>query len=157
MGERERGREGERERGREGGREGGREWERGREGGREGEREGRGRERGREGGREEVEREGDREGRERGREGGESLIRLHPAALSTDELPLPPIVISLPSLSVLSFSVALNAGLVGLSLTYTISLAGMFQYCVRLSAEVENVVSTVRWIDVHDFIRWQAP
>ena len=35
----------------------------------------------------------------------------------------------------------LNAGLVGLGLTYTVSLAGMFQYCVRLSAEVENVVS----------------
>ena len=34
----------------------------------------------------------------------------------------------------------LNAGLVGLGLTYTVSLAGMFQYCVRLSAEVENVV-----------------
>ncbi len=38
-------------------------------------------------------------------------------------------------------SSALNAGLVGLGLTYTLSLAGMFQYCVRLSAEVENVVS----------------
>lgn len=36
---------------------------------------------------------------------------------------------------------SLNAGLVGLGLTYTVSLAGMFQYCVRLSAEVENVVS----------------
>ena len=35
----------------------------------------------------------------------------------------------------------LNAGLVGLGLTYTISLAGIFQYCIRLSAEVENVVS----------------
>ena len=38
-------------------------------------------------------------------------------------------------------SSTLNAGLVGLGLTYTVSLAGMFQYCVRLSAEVENVVS----------------
>ena len=34
----------------------------------------------------------------------------------------------------------LNAGLVGLGLTYTVSLAGMFQYCVRQSAEVENIV-----------------
>ncbi len=41
----------------------------------------------------------------------------------------------------LYFLVALNAGLVGLGLTYTLSLAGMFQYCVRLSAAVENVVS----------------
>ena len=35
----------------------------------------------------------------------------------------------------------LNAGLVGLSLTYTISLAGIVQFCVRQSAEVENNVS----------------
>ena len=36
----------------------------------------------------------------------------------------------------------LNAGLVGLGLTYTVSLAGMFQYSVRQSAEVENTVRT---------------
>ena len=35
---------------------------------------------------------------------------------------------------------ALNAGLVGLALTYTVSLSGTFQFCVRLSAEVENTV-----------------
>ena len=40
---------------------------------------------------------------------------------------------------------SLNVGLVGLGLTYTVSLAGMFQYCVRLSAEVENVVSGLVW------------
>ena len=34
----------------------------------------------------------------------------------------------------------LSAGLVGLALTYTISLSGMFQFCVRQSAEVENIV-----------------
>ena len=34
----------------------------------------------------------------------------------------------------------LNVGLVGLGLTYTVSLTGMFQYCVRQSAEVENIV-----------------
>ena len=39
-----------------------------------------------------------------------------------------------------SYFAELNAGLVGLALTYTISLAGMFQYCVRQSAEVENTV-----------------
>ena len=39
----------------------------------------------------------------------------------------------------LSF-VGLDPGLVGLSLAYTITLIGMFQYCVRISAEVENLV-----------------
>ena len=43
--------------------------------------------------------------------------------------------------SSIPLAASLNAGLVGLGLTYTVSLAGMFQYCVRLSAEVENVVS----------------
>ena len=38
---------------------------------------------------------------------------------------------------------ALNAGLVGLALTYTVSLSGTFQFCVRLSAEVENTVGDV--------------
>lgn len=37
--------------------------------------------------------------------------------------------------------IELNAGLVGLSLTYTVSLADMLQYTIRLSAEVENTVS----------------
>ena len=35
----------------------------------------------------------------------------------------------------------LNAGLVGLSLTYAVSLADVLQYTIRLSAEVENTVS----------------
>ena len=35
----------------------------------------------------------------------------------------------------------LNTALVGLSLTYIISLAGMLQYVVRQSAEVESIVS----------------
>lgn len=38
-------------------------------------------------------------------------------------------------------SSALDAGVVGLALAYTISLAGILQYCVRQSAEVENIVS----------------
>ena len=44
---------------------------------------------------------------------------------------------------VYQFSVllGLDPGLVGLSLAYTITLTGMFQYCVRISAEVENLVS----------------
>ena len=40
-----------------------------------------------------------------------------------------------------SFSTALNASLVGLGLVYGISLTDIFQYCVKVSAEVENVVS----------------
>ena len=41
----------------------------------------------------------------------------------------------------MSFS-ALDAGVIGLALAYTISLAGILQFCVRQSAEVENIVST---------------
>lgn len=37
--------------------------------------------------------------------------------------------------------VGLDAGIVGLGLAYTIALAGILQYCVRQSAEVENIVS----------------
>lgn len=33
-----------------------------------------------------------------------------------------------------------NGSLVSLGLTYTITLTGMLQYCVRLSGEVESVV-----------------
>ena len=44
---------------------------------------------------------------------------------------------------VYQFSVllGLDPGLVGLSIAYTITLTGMFQYCVCVSAEVENLVS----------------
>ena len=41
----------------------------------------------------------------------------------------------------MSVDVQLDPALLGLGLTYTISLAGMFQYCVRQSTEVENIVS----------------
>ena len=49
-----------------------------------------------------------------------------------------------------------NAGLIGLALTYAVSLNGMFQYCVRQSAEVENLVRKQMLIDLalsnlHDF------
>ena len=43
--------------------------------------------------------------------------------------------------SLLVHFAAENAGLIGLALTYAVSLNGMFQYCVRQSAEVENLVS----------------
>ena len=44
--------------------------------------------------------------------------------------------------SSIPLSSSLNAGLVGLGFAYTISLADMFQYCVRVGAEVENLVSS---------------
>ena len=37
----------------------------------------------------------------------------------------------------------LNPGLVGLALAYSVSLAGRLQYCVRLSAEIENLVRNI--------------
>ena len=37
----------------------------------------------------------------------------------------------------------LNPGVVGLALVYVVSLAGRLQYCVRLSAEIENLVSSI--------------
>ena len=43
------------------------------------------------------------------------------------------------------FGTELDAGLIGLSLTYTISLADMLQYTIRLSAEVENTVRISQW------------
>ena len=42
---------------------------------------------------------------------------------------------------------ALNAGLVGLSLAYAVSLNGAFQYCIRQSTEVESLVSEVDFND----------
>ena len=44
---------------------------------------------------------------------------------------------------------ALNAGLVGLSMTYAMTLMGMFQWGVRQSAEVENQVSVYNMCEVH--------
>ena len=47
------------------------------------------------------------------------------------------------------FPLELNAGLVGLGLTYVISLADMLQYTIRLSADVENTVSYVKlWLEL---------
>lgn len=37
----------------------------------------------------------------------------------------------------------LDASIVGLGLTYTLSLAGSLQYCIRLSGDIENVVRRV--------------
>lgn len=38
------------------------------------------------------------------------------------------------------FFIELDAAIVGLGLTYTLTLAGSLQYCIRLSGDVENVV-----------------
>ena len=40
----------------------------------------------------------------------------------------------------ISVNLALNAGLVGLALTYAVSLNGAFHFCIRQSAEVESFV-----------------
>lgn len=39
------------------------------------------------------------------------------------------------------YFVALSAGVVGLTLSYAIKISGVFQQCVKQSAEVENLVS----------------
>lgn len=41
---------------------------------------------------------------------------------------------------------ALSAGVVGLTLSYAIKISGVFQQCVKQSAEVENLVSTTNWL-----------
>lgn len=51
----------------------------------------------------------------------------------------------------LTFAV-FDPALIGLALTYTISLTGMFQYTVRQSAEVENIVSLCQNISISVFI-----
>ncbi|XP_070538062.1 ATP-binding cassette sub-family C member 4-like isoform X3 [Ptychodera flava] len=51
----------------------------------------------------------------------------------------------------------LNAGLVGLSLTYALTLMGMFQWCVRQSAEVENQMTSVERVVSYIKIPPEAP
>ncbi len=43
----------------------------------------------------------------------------------------------------LPFEIVFDSGLIALALTYTTSLTGLFQYCVRESAEVESLVSSI--------------
>lgn len=50
------------------------------------------------------------------------------------------------------FIVVSDQGLLGLSITYTISLTGMFQYVIRQSAEVEHLVSICNYI-----ASWPSP
>ena len=43
-------------------------------------------------------------------------------------------------------AVVSDRSLIGLSITYAISLSGMFQYVIRLNADVENLVSLGRFV-----------
>ena len=62
--------------------------------------------------------------------------------------------ISLTIKMILAFEIVFDAGLIGLALTYTSSLTGLFQYCVRESAEVESLVSSIlRVFAVHLYSR----
>ncbi|XP_022093416.1 multidrug resistance-associated protein 4-like isoform X2 [Acanthaster planci] len=51
----------------------------------------------------------------------------------------------------------LNSGIVGLSLTYAISLMGMFQWAVRQSAELENQMTSVERVCQYIDIKPEAP
>ena len=47
-----------------------------------------------------------------------------------------------------------SAGLLGLGLVYVASLSGMFQYMIRVSAEVENLVSSVVFFPIPFILSW---
>ncbi|XP_065919562.1 ATP-binding cassette sub-family C member 4-like isoform X2 [Dysidea avara] len=51
---------------------------------------------------------------------------------------------------------SLDPGLVGLSLVYVITLTGMFQYCVRISAEVENLLVSVERVMAYGQLESEA-
>ncbi|XP_038050161.1 multidrug resistance-associated protein 4-like [Patiria miniata] len=51
----------------------------------------------------------------------------------------------------------LNSGIVGLSLTYSISLLGSFQWAVRQSAAIENLMTSVERVCQYIDIRPEAP
>ena len=61
-----------------------------------------------------------------------------------------------PMMPVLSerFIPDLDAGLVGLSVTYAMTLMGLFQWGVRQSAEVENQVRTFIRLNEQDIALW---
>ncbi|XP_019860364.1 PREDICTED: multidrug resistance-associated protein 4-like [Amphimedon queenslandica] len=50
------------------------------------------------------------------------------------------IFITIVALASIPVASTLNAGLIGLSLTYAVTLMGAFQYCIRQSAEVESLM-----------------
>ena len=57
-------------------------------------------------------------------------------------------VLGINTTNLLSFLSAISAGVVGLCLTYAKMLTGMFQWCVRQSAEVENLVGFIDKLSV---------
>ncbi|XP_010809206.2 ATP-binding cassette sub-family C member 4 isoform X2 [Bos taurus] len=52
---------------------------------------------------------------------------------------------------------ALDAGQVGLALSYALTLMGMFQWCVRQSAEVENMMISVERVIEYTDLEKEAP
>ncbi|XP_036105449.1 multidrug resistance-associated protein 4 isoform X2 [Molossus molossus] len=52
---------------------------------------------------------------------------------------------------------ALDAGQVGLALSYALTLMGMFQWCVRQSAEVENMMISVERVMEYTDLEKEAP
>uniref|UniRef100_G5E701 Multidrug resistance-associated protein 4 n=1 Tax=Loxodonta africana TaxID=9785 RepID=G5E701_LOXAF len=52
---------------------------------------------------------------------------------------------------------SLDAGQVGLSLSYALTLMGMFQWCVRQSAEVENMMISVERVIEYTNLEKEAP
>ncbi|XP_061290373.1 ATP-binding cassette sub-family C member 4 isoform X2 [Bos javanicus] len=52
---------------------------------------------------------------------------------------------------------ALDAGQVGLALSYALTLMGMFQWCVRQSAEVENMMISVERVVEYTDLEKEAP
>ncbi|KAM9609979.1 ATP-binding cassette sub-family C member 4 isoform 4-T4 [Trichechus inunguis] len=54
-------------------------------------------------------------------------------------------------------STTLDAGQVGLSLSYALTLMGMFQWCVRQSAEVENMMISVERVIEYTDLEKEAP
>uniref|UniRef100_A0A8D0YX13 Cystic fibrosis transmembrane conductance regulator n=1 Tax=Sus scrofa TaxID=9823 RepID=A0A8D0YX13_PIG len=57
----------------------------------------------------------------------------------------------------LILSKTLDAGQVGLALSYALSLMGMFQWCVRQSAEVENMMISVERVIEYTDLEKEAP
>ncbi|XP_066090519.1 ATP-binding cassette sub-family C member 4 [Saccopteryx bilineata] len=51
----------------------------------------------------------------------------------------------------------LDAGQVGLALSYALSLMGMFQWCIRQSAEVENMMISVERVSEYTDLEKEAP
>ncbi|XP_030884410.1 multidrug resistance-associated protein 4 isoform X3 [Leptonychotes weddellii] len=56
-----------------------------------------------------------------------------------------------------SLILATNAGQVGLALSYALTLMGMFQWCVRQSAEVENMMISVERVMEYTDLEKEAP